>query len=185
MSLILGYANKNNDIIMSDGRAGENGSLSEFYNKTRKINDNIIIGFAGFAEPIECFLSHVVAQMGEEITQYYINDFCELMTFLMNDKETQSHLQSSFIILGRDNKNKMYSSIIGNNTHYILKSNQVTTSPRISSIGGTIDSAIIENAYRNNISKTSIPIVNCMITTIHDIAKLDPSVNSNHFYVAI
>ena len=28
MSLILGYANKNNAIIMSDGRAGENGSLS-------------------------------------------------------------------------------------------------------------------------------------------------------------
>lgn len=56
MSLILGYANKDNAIIMSDGRAGENGSLSEFYNKTRKINDNIIIGFAGFAEPIEFFL---------------------------------------------------------------------------------------------------------------------------------
>lgn len=75
MSLILGYANKDNAIIMSDGRAGENGSLSEFYNKTRKINDNIIIGFAGFAEPIEHFLNHVIKEMGTEINQYYMDDF--------------------------------------------------------------------------------------------------------------
>ena len=47
MSLILGYANKDNAIIMSDGRAGENGSLSEFYNKTRKINVNIIWMISG------------------------------------------------------------------------------------------------------------------------------------------
>lgn len=101
MSLILGYANKDNAIIMSDGRAGENGSLSEFYNKTRKINGNIIIGFAGFAEPIEHFLNHVIKEMGTEINQYYMDDFWEIMTFHMNNKETQSHLKSTFIIIGR------------------------------------------------------------------------------------
>lgn len=55
MSLILGYANKDNAIIMSDGRAGGAVSLSETYNKTRKINDNIIIGFAGIKENIEFY----------------------------------------------------------------------------------------------------------------------------------
>ena len=58
MSLILGYANKDNAIIMSDGRAGENGSLSEFYNKTRKINSNIILGSAGIVGGIEPFVNH-------------------------------------------------------------------------------------------------------------------------------
>lgn len=99
MSLILGYANKDNAIIMSDGRAGEHGSLSEHYNKTRKINDNIIIGFAGFAEPIESFLNHVIWQMGTERNEYYIEDYWDLMQFLMNDTEAQKHLQSTFVII--------------------------------------------------------------------------------------
>lgn len=185
MSLILGYANKDNAIIMSDGRAGENGSLSEFYNKTRKINDNIIVGFAGFAEPIEHFLNQTITQMGNEINQYYIDDFWKLVIFLMDDKETQAHLKSSFIILGRDSKNRMYTSIIGDNTHYILESTPVTVLPRFCSIGGTIKGEIINDIYRKNINNISSSIVNCMISTICDIAKLDPSVNSNHFCVTI
>lgn len=55
MSLILGYANKDNAIIMSDGHAGKDGCYSEHYNKTRKINHNIILGFAGFVESTEYF----------------------------------------------------------------------------------------------------------------------------------
>ena len=59
MSLILGYANKQNAIIMSDGRAGGTVRPSEEYNKTLKFNDNIILGFVGYAEPIEIFIKHI------------------------------------------------------------------------------------------------------------------------------
>lgn len=104
MSLIIGYANKENAIIMSDGRAGKNGSLSESYNKTMKINDNIILGFAGFKEPIDLFLNHAISQMGADRNLYFIEDFWELIQFLINDSETQLRLRSSFIILGRDKK---------------------------------------------------------------------------------
>lgn len=184
MSLILGYANKDNAIVMSDGRAGKNGSLSEHYNKTRKINDNIIIGFAGFAEPIEHFLNHVLSQMGKELNQYYIDDFWGLMQFLMDDDETQKHLQSSFVILGRDKENNMHSSIIGDSTNYELKKSIVTT-PRVTSIGGTIDGKIIEEIYMRNIKQYNVPIDDCMIATIHEVANLDGSVNTNCFAVAI
>jgi hypothetical protein len=184
MSLILGYANKNNAIIMSDGRAGENGSLSEFYNKTRKINDNIIIGFAGFAEPIEHFLNHIIKEMGTEINQYYIDDFWDLMTFFMNDKNTQDHLHSSFIIIGRDKHNQMHTSIIGDNTSYKLKTNLVST-PRFLTIGGTIDGKIIHDIYTKNIMQYHIPIKDCMQSTICEVAKLDSSVNTKCFSTII
>lgn len=184
MSLILGYANKDNAIIMSDGRAGENGSLSEYYNKTRKINDNIIVGFAGFAEPIESFLSHALSQMGTERNKYYIEDFWELMQFLMDDSETQNRLKSTFIILGRNRERQMYSSMIGNSTGYKLKKH-IVSAPRISSIGGTIDGKIIEDIYRQNITQYHIPIEECMRATICEVSKLDASVNANCSVVII
>ena len=184
MSLILGYANKDNAIIMSDGRAGKNGCLSEYYNKTRKINDNIIIGFAGFAEPIETFLEHIFFQMGNERNEYYVDDFWELIQFLTDDIETQKHLKSTFIILGRDRKHRMYSSIIGQTTNYKLDK-QLVSAPRITSIGGTIDGKIIEEMYMYNIRQYHLPIEDCMRTTIHEVSKLDPSVNTNCSVVAI
>ncbi len=184
MSLILGYANKDNAIIMSDGRAGDNGSLSEFYNKTKKINNNIIIGFAGYAEPIEHFLKHAISQMGTDINRYYIDDFLNLMSFLMDDSETQSRLQSSFIIIGRNKRNEMYTSIMGDCTKYVLEKH-IATSPRVTSIGGTIDGKIIQEIYMRNIKQDHIPVNECMTSTIKEVSALDPSVNSNCFEVKI
>ncbi len=184
MTLILGYANKNNAIIMSDGRAGKNGSYSEHYNKTLKINDNIIIGFAGYVESIEHFLKATFHEMGTKRDQYYINDFWELMQFGMNLKETQKHFHSTFIIIGRDNNGNMHTSMIGQSTNYKLESSSVTT-PRVVSIGGTIDGQIIENIYMRNIKQYHIPIDTCMRNTIQEVARLDTSVNGNCFSVTI
>lgn len=184
MSLILGYANKDNAIIMSDGRAGENGSYSEYYNKTLKINNNIIIGFAGYVESIEHFMKATFHEMGAERDQYYINDFWELMQFAMNLEEAQKHFHSSFIIIGRDNKGSMHTSMIGQSTDYKLESATVTT-PRVVSIGGTIDGKIIEEIYMRNITQYHVPIDECMRTTIQEIARLDSSVNANCFSVTI
>ena len=184
MSLILAFANKDNAIIMSDGRAGENGCVSEHYNKTRKINDNIIIGFAGYAESIEHFLKATFIEMGTERDQYYINDFWELIKFAMNLKETQEHLHSTFIIIGRDNNGNMHTSIIGQSTNYKLECSSVTT-PRIVTIGGTIEGQIIGEIYMRNIKQSHIPIDTCMRDTIQEVAELDPSVNRNCFSVTI
>lgn len=184
MSLILGYANKDSAIIMSDGRAGENGRLSEYYNKTRKINDNIIIGFAGFAEPIETFLNHCIKEMGTDIAKYYIDDFLEMVEFLVDDKETQEYLSSSFIIIGRDQNSQMYTAIIGDSTAYKSEINLVTC-PRILSIGGTIEGSIIKNIYYKNIKNETLSIEECMATTILQVSRLDSSINSNVFKVTI
>ena len=180
MSLILGYANKDNAIIMSDGRAGKDGCYSEHYNKTRKINHNIILGFAGFVESTEYFLDHVLSQMGNERNEYYIDDFWELITFLMDDPRLHERFHSSFIIIGRDKHHQMYNSTIGDvTTIYITK--HIVTNPRVCSIGGTIDGKIIEKIYMDNITKFEIPIKDCMINTIKQVSQLDSSVNINYF----
>mgnify|MGYP000044249346 FL=1 len=180
MSLILGYANKDNAIIMSDGRAGKDGCYSEHYNKTRKINHNIILGFAGFVESTEYFLDHVLSQMGNERNEYYIDDFWELITLLMDDPRLHERFHSSFIIIGRDKHHQMYNSTIGDVTQFTLQKH-IVTNPRVCSIGGTIDGKIIEKIYMDNITKFEIPIKDCMINTIKQVSQLDSSVNINYF----
>ncbi len=184
MSLIVGYANKDNAIIMSDGRAGKNGCLSEHYNKTLKINDNIILGFAGFAETVKTFTDHMINQIGDGVSSYFINDFWELIIFLSEDEETQEHLKSSFVIIGRNNQGQMYTSIIGKSTEYKLNYSYVE-SPRIVSIGGTIDAETIKTIYGNNIMQYDLPVKTRMENTIKEVAALDNSVNTNFSVVSI
>ncbi len=61
MSFVIGFATPQEVIIMSDGRARNSLSreiLSESYNKTRKINNNVCIGFSGIAEVSECIIDN-------------------------------------------------------------------------------------------------------------------------------
>ena len=180
MSLILGYANKDNAMILSDGRAGENGSYSEHFNKTMKINNNIIMGFAGYVEPLEFFINHLIQEMGDDRENDYIDDFLELIEFLMDDKETQEKLRSAFLIIGRNTHGDMFTCNAGDVSNYKVEKHLVEN-VRISSIGGTIEGKIINEIFSKNIKNKAIPIQDCMINTIKEVATLDNSVNTNIF----
>lgn len=184
MSLILGYANKTNAIIMSDGRAGGTVCPSEEYNKTRKINDNIILGFAGYKETSEHFLNCVHMELGERIKNCYIDEFLEVVKYGMDLDATKEHLCSSFIIIGKSRNGNMITSIAGDVTNYKVEKN-IADSPRILTIGGTIEGEIINKIYYRNIKRASVPIVKCMTDTIKEVSTLDCSVNTNTFVVTI
>lgn len=184
MSLILGYATPLNAIIMSDGRAmrvGEDHSYSEHCDKTLKINDNIIIGFAGIMENIDMFLSCILSNMGEDRKQYLINDFLYMVDYVMQDEETKSNLESSFIIIGRDSKNNMIASTAGHLTNYKIESG-IVAEPKFLSIGGTIDRSIINKICMSHIGKISISPIKTMEKIIKDVGNIDPAVNGNTFY---
>ena len=183
MSLILGYADKGNAIIMSDGRAGGTISPSETYNKTIKINENIIIGFAGIKERIEFFLFHILKEMGSHRNEYYVDDFLDMMDFHMKEKDTQIHLKSSFIIIGRTRQNDMVTSIVGNVTNFKIEKN-IVLSPRLLTIGGTVDGNIINDIYFKNAKNSESPL-EYMKNTIIQVSQIDNSVNSNIFYSSI
>lgn len=59
MSFVIGFATPDFAIIASDGRSTyQDGSVaSEYYNKTKQINKNVIVGFAGETALRESVLS--------------------------------------------------------------------------------------------------------------------------------
>lgn len=183
MSLVLGYANKNNAIIMSDGRAGGTVRPSENCDKTRKINDDIILGFAGYLEDVEAVLDFCNKEMFE-VGSCDVNDFFELMSEIMKDPINQEHIHSSFVIIGKTKDGDMRSAIIGDLTGYKLEDRTVTE-PRILSIGGTIDGEKINKIYLDNMRDVRIDIMNRMKKTIKEVSDLDYSVNENIFYQVI
>lgn len=180
MSLILGYANKNNAIIMSDGRAGGNRCASEHCDKTLKINNNVIMGFAGFMEDIQATLDFCMVEIGRNAGRYYIDDFLNLLFHIMDDPVNQKHIHSSYIVIGRSKDKKMYTAIIGNSTNYKIEKN-IVDSPRHLAIGGTIDGSKIFDIYEKDLSNQNMSIQDCMIKTIHDVSLLDSSINKNIF----
>lgn len=181
MSLVLGYANKDNAIIMSDGRARGMERNSEYCNKTRKVNKNIILGFAGYLEDIEAILDFCNKDMSGEIDGYDVTYFFDLMSEIMKDPVNQEHIHSSFIIIGKTKDGDMRSAIIGDSTEYKLEEKTITE-PRVLSIGGTIDGNIIGKIYLNNMKNTRTTIVERMAKTIKEVSALDISVNGNIFY---
>lgn len=183
MSLAIGFASKNNAIIMSDGRAGENGCYSEHYDKTMRINDNIILGFAGIKENIEKFLSHIIKEMGKDRNNYFIEDFLEMIEFIIDD-ETKKRLESYFIIIGRTKEGVMVYSIIGCDNNYKIEKH-IAYEERCFSIGGTIDAKIIGEISKKNMANKLTPIPKRMEKTIQEVAELDRSVNTNIFFKTI
>ena len=184
MSLILGYATSINAIIMSDGRAGENGAYSEYYDKTLKINDNIIMGFAGIMENIDMFLSCAMSNMGDDRERYFIDDFLYMVDYMMQDEETRTFLQSDFLIIGRNNKQEMFTCTAGMATAYKIEKNKATH-PRNLFIGGTIRGDIISDIFSKNMRSKSIDVKNRMENTVKEVSKFDNSINCNTFFKVI
>lgn len=180
MSLVLGYANKENAVIMSDGRAGGTISPSETYDKTRKINDNIILGLVGYKETSEHFLNCVHMDMGERIEICYMDEFLEEVEYGMSLDVTKEKLKSTFMIIGRTKRKEMVSVIVGDSTDYKIEKN-IVSSPRILLIGGVIDGKIINDIYVKNIFDKSQKIEDCMRKTIEEVSEIDDSINKNVF----
>lgn len=180
MSLVLGYANKNNAIIMSDGRADGTVSPSEIYDKTRKINNNIILGFVGYKETGEHFLNCVHMDMGKRIEECYMGEFLEEVEYGMSLDATKEKLKSTFMIIGRTERKEMVSVIVGNSTDYKIEKN-IVSSPRILLIGGVIDGKIINDIYMKHISDVKKSVEDCMRKTIEEVSEIDDSINKNIF----
>ncbi len=181
MSLVLGYCDGTTGIIASDGKAGGTVCPSEEYNKTRKINDNIILGFAGYKESCEYFLNCVYMALEEKVKYCYIDDFLDVVECGMGSEKTKENLRSSFIIIGKTQNKNMISTMVGDVTDYKIEKNNVI-SPRILAIGGTIEGQVINDIYIKNIRNTTISISQRMKNTIMQVSKLDESVNDNVFF---
>lgn len=181
MSIVLGYANSKNAIIMSDGRAGGTVNPSETYDKTRKINDNIILGFVGYRETSEHFLNCVYADMGERIENCYIDEFLEEVEYGMSLDVTREKLKSTLMIIGKKENGDIRFTIAGQDTNFKLKDVSINS---IYFIGGTIPIEDIREICVKNSKSTAFPY-RILKKTIEDVSDKDESINKNIFFKAI
>lgn len=180
MSLVLGFTDGKSAIIASDGRSGGTVCPSEECNKTRKINQNIILGFVGYKENCEYFIDWASKNMGSEIEDYYIDDYLEIIEFGMNEESTQKHFQSTLMIIGKTKEDEIKFVIVGQSTGY--KTKFLPTDGRMAFIGGTIPISKIREICEYNFSTKVGKIMNVMIRIIRDVSVLDDSVNTTCFF---
>lgn len=180
MSLVLGYTDGKTAIISSDGRAGINGCVSEEYDKTRRINKNIILGFVGLKERSEHFINCAYLEMGDNVENYYIDDFMEIVEYGMSLDATREKLQSTFIIIGKTPTDEIKFAIVGQDTNYEIKYIP-TDKANVAFIGGTIPIPQIREICERNFTADT-KIMNMVINTIREVSKLDTSVNTNCFF---
>ncbi len=184
MSLVLGYCNGTSGIIASDGRAGGTVCPSEEYDKTRKINNNIILGFVGYKESSEHFLNCVHMELGERIKDCYINEFLEVVKYGMNLDVTKEHLHASFLIIGKSDTGNMKFVLAGQDTNYSLKYLDANIG-RIYPIGGTVPIKSILDICEYHSKLFDGNVKGTLKNIITDASKIDNSINENVYFQEI
>lgn len=180
MSLVLGYARKDSAIIMSDGRTGTG---NEYYNKTYRVNERIIMGCVGYAENFETLIHHFKQELEDELSNMCFDGFIDYISQIMRDEGTKEHFKSTIMIIGKNENGEVSTCLVGKSTDYVAEINKVDE-PRILSIGGTINADIINDIYTKNIRNINLPITQGLKQTFEEVSRLDKSINTNTFIVA-
>lgn len=180
MSLVLGYADRESAIIMSDGRARGEYFISEDYNKTRKIGQNIILGFVGGKEPAEYFLDCVNQSLNVGEENCFAEEFLEVVEYGMERVLKSGGFDATFLIIGRKLDGGIVVSMAGKGIRGGFAIREVTE-PRMQHIGGCISHEAIGGVYSENMRNADMPIFECMRKTIMDVSVLDNSINTAIF----
>jgi hypothetical protein len=181
VSLVIAYADKDKALIVSDGRAG---NINEFYNKTRVINNKIILGYAGFAEESEWVLDNVINQPSINIENVSIEEFASIFHFTFSYKPEDVEFRSDFIIAGINAENKIVMYLIGALTDFKLI--EEIPSPCVIRILNNDDAQpFIDDIFKHNYSMVKLPLLERFKNCITDVATIDKSVNSNFFHAEI
>lgn len=185
MSLVLGYADGQHAIIMSDGRA-TGSHPSEEKNKTEKINDNIILGYVGFEEDAKIFINFTHDAFGDYQKDIGISEFLEYVSYQIDNEDARKYMQSTFMIIGRDVDGSMVFAEIGHYTGHKVLGLVVGDRPYGKHIGGTIDRGLIDNIFDAKMQVANADnAIGLMMEVIYAVADIDSSVNKNCFCLVI
>lgn len=177
MSLVIGYFDPDYAIIMSDGRAG---TVNEYYDKTLKLNDNIILGYVGYVEDADRVLPCIKSL--SEVTS--VDKLLDILEFEFSNKPSDIEFRTTFLIIGLDDNKDMSLYQIGELTNF--KTQKSTLASGLLHMGGTVNYHVIDNIMRVNMSnENDKDIINIMKKTIEDVSHIDSSVNNNFFTKAI
>lgn len=183
MSLVIGYTDGKNAIIMSDGRAGGTYAPSENYDKTIKINDNIIMGFVGNAAFTKPFLDEMIIQFGNELKDCTIEDIQDFFEFQFTEQLIAKNPASTFLIMAKT-ENTVKVAIFGVDTGYKFKFIKGPI-PLYVHIGGCFVDKIIANANETLLLTSNNPPAEQMHELIIKCSSFDNSINTNVFIKTI
>lgn len=173
MSVVLSYANKDIAIIACDGRVVDayNNIINESYKKYIRVNNSVILGYAGELQPCECVAKLLtnpenmgfIKSLSFEDVHNFIVQYCT--TF-------PSGTRYGFILLGIGRNHKIITSNI---TYY--------TSPQMQYIDG--NDIVYHALYPSELQKEDIfknylliqDPINAIKSTIRYCAQRSPSVN--------
>lgn len=181
MSLVLGYADISKCIIVSDGRFcnPDNEILSEAYDKTKRINGNVIIGFAGNAQLCEMIIDHAAPDnFPKSASVKEVAGTLEASLRLLCDR-FPGHL-AQFVVAGKSQFGKAQLRAFG--TEYsMLVRNPTTNAPEFVELSQTgVDARAIFQRFYSSIYNTG-DIEAIMKKTIREVAISDQSVNTTFF----
>lgn len=196
LSFVMGYVSTKMAAIASDGRCCyTDGTIkTEFYDKTRKFNNNVIIGYSGSTEPCEQVLS--ILQFGldqiqkGENREAYVDEvaICLHRSIQMCNFPEEKNVQ--FIVSGISTEGTMQLYAFGNTnqkdlipltaTDGVMRT-AVLCPPGKDEIGSQIFKNHLINDLVNDLDDEHSFIEDVFKASIEEMADLDSTVNKNFF----
>lgn len=189
MSFVIGFATTDAAIIISDGRCTDRSGriITEHYNKTRRINNNVIIGFSGETILCEKAISSlntptsILAVSCPSINNYTVEDVSNNICNYLKYLHLPATRNCSFIVAGF-NKSKCielatFGIANGLNIRRLIPSTEnlqyITLSPE-----GVNGNRIV---YRQLTEVRHRSIDDALKDAISEVALISRSVNSNYY----
>ena len=182
MSFVIGFATPDFAIIASDGRSTyQDGSVaSEYYNKTKQINENVIVGFAG-----ETALCESVLSSFEESFLWTVETASSQVKQRLNLLNLQAPRKCSFIIAGINSKGEIELDATGISSGLQITRQKPTAQDFVYATLSPDNIDGDQIFVKNFNSKSWESIEEPFTSSIFEVAMLDSSVNTNCFFQKI
>lgn len=192
LSFVIGFVSTTMAAIASDGRCCyTDGTIkTEFYNKTRKINRNVIIGYSGSTESCEKVLDALQpaleqAQM-ESNREAYVNEVATCIHRVIPLFNFPKGKNVQFIVSGISDEGTMQLYSFGNtnqtNLVPLTATNDKIQTAVLCPLGkDEIGYQIFKNHLINDLDDEHPFIEDVFKASIEEMADLDSTVNKNFF----
>lgn len=191
MSLILGIAFTNRAIIISDGRVKDASTglvIDEKFDKTRKVNDNVILGFSGEMEFPLWLLGQFDNVCNKDIfrlrADHVANILCKIAQEGVNYRENLKEPKTTnfqMIVAGKNSRDIMALYNFGVPTNFQIKEYIPTAKTFVYSVlfPGTKDiGSIFEKVMAEY---PNMELEDCINLLFFKASELDDSINTNLF----
>ena len=189
MSIILGLADTDNAIIMSDGRVTRHKTgeiIGENCNKTHRFNEYVIVGYSGIKDVSECVIQEMMNLCRENIktlnADEVTNNLCLISQQVVESMSIS--VPAQMVIAGVDGSRKMTLNVFSKSQNFNI-SKYVPEPKGLSYVSLDPDSLTEKNMYRQFLADERFPVETRMRNYIKYVASIDETVNDTIFELSV